>query len=104
MPETERRLGDMRLECRVRLAIGKYEGPFWIIALVNTVLMTSDWCASDKLDWHGKTQRQLTGATLIDGERKLELKLQNGREFMAPIGDKSWPDDARIELRFVEAL
>ncbi|MDB5916975.1 MAG: hypothetical protein JWR40_1209 [Massilia sp.] len=39
---------------------------------------------------------------LVDGERKLELKL-DGSEYQAPIGDKSWPDDTRIELRLAEA-
>ncbi len=95
------RLGDLRLECRVRIAIGKYEAPFWIIALVNGIMLSSDWCGHEKIDWTVRSANQPAGATLVDGERKVELKLRGG-EYRVPIGDKSWPDDARIELRFAE--
>ena len=96
-----RRLGDMRLECRVRIAIGKYEAPFWMIALVNGIMLGSDWCGHEKISWSIATAVPLAGATLVDGERKMQLKL-DGREYMVPIGDKSWPDDTRIELHFAE--
>jgi hypothetical protein len=100
-PDDVRRLGDMRLECRVRIAIGKYEAPFWIVALVNGIMLGSDWCGHEKISWTIATDVPLAGATLVDGDRKVEIKLE-GREYQAPIGDKSWPDDTRIELRFAE--
>lgn len=101
LPDNVRRLGDLRLECRVKLAIGKYEAPFWVVALVNGIMLTSDWCGHEKIGWTIKTPGPLAGATLVDGDRKVELK-REGSDYHVPIGDKSWPDDARIELRFVE--
>jgi hypothetical protein len=97
-----RRLGDMRLECRVRLAIGKYEAPFWIIALANGIMLGSDWCGHERITWTVVTAVPLAGAMLVDGERRVDLKPEHG-EYIVPIGDKSWPDDTRIELRFAEA-
>ncbi len=99
LPDNVRRLGDMRLECRVRLAIGKYEAPFWVIALANGIFLTSDWCGHGKISWSIVSAAPLAGATLVDGERRAELAL-HGKEYMAPIGDPSWPDDTLIELRF----
>jgi hypothetical protein len=103
LSENVRRLGDMRLECRVKIAIGKYEAPFWVVALVNGIMLTSDWCSHEKIGWTIATDAKLAGATLVDGERKVELKAE-GREFQVPIGDKTWPDETRIELRFAEPL
>jgi hypothetical protein len=99
--EDVRRLGDMRLECRVKVAIGKYEAPFWIIAVANGIMLGRDWCGHEKITWTIVTAVPLAGATLVNGDRKLELELE-GREYLVPIGDKSWPDDTRIELRFAE--
>lgn len=98
LPDNVRRLGDMRLECRVRVAIGKYEAPFWMIALANTFFMTGDWCGHGKISWPIVSAAPLAGATLADGERSVALEL-HGKQYMAPIGDQSWPDDTLIELR-----
>jgi hypothetical protein len=99
--EDVRRLGDMRLECRVRVGIGKYEAPFWMIAALNGIMLGSDWCGHEKLTWTIVTDAPLAGVTLVNGDRKLELKPEH-RDYVVPIGDKSWPDDTRIELRFAE--
>ncbi|MES2759676.1 MAG: hypothetical protein V4693_20080 [Pseudomonadota bacterium] len=94
-----RRLGDLRLECRVRIAIGKYEAPFWIIALVNGIFMTTDWCGHEYIGWPIATDAPLAGAALVHGDRRLELK-RDGKQYQAPISYKSWPDDTRIELLY----
>jgi hypothetical protein len=101
LPDNVRRLGDMRLECRVRLAIGKYEAPFWIVALVNGIFLTTDWCSHEQLSWPVASDIPLAGATLVHGDRRVEIKLEN-KAYQAPTGDKSWPDDTRIELRYAE--
>jgi hypothetical protein len=100
LPDNVRRLGDLRLECRVKIAIGKYEAPFWVVALVNSIMLTGDWCGHAKIGWTIATAAKLAGATLVDGDRKLELKPEG--HFEVPIGDKTWPDETRIELRFAE--
>ncbi|HEY0062329.1 MAG TPA: hypothetical protein VGC21_09430, partial [Telluria sp.] len=44
VPVNARRLGDLRLECLVNIAIIKTEIPFWMRATLNTFLLTTDWC------------------------------------------------------------
>ena len=85
----EDRVDPLGVECRVQLAIGKYEAPFWVLALVNGIMLTTDWCGHEKIGWTIKSVNQIAGATLVDGDRKVDLKLE-GREYEAPIGDKSW--------------
>jgi hypothetical protein len=97
-----RRLGDLRLECKVSVAIAKKEVPFWLVAAANTVLLTGDWCS--KLTGEAKglsylSPAELTAATLIQGERKLALTT-NQRNYTVPIGDPSWEDDALVELSY----
>lgn len=99
LPDNVRRLGDLRLECRVRIAIAKYEAPFWVIAVVNGIFLSSDWCGHGKIDWTLQSDLPLAGATLVDGTRTADLQL-HGKEYMVPIGDQSWPDDTLIELRY----
>jgi hypothetical protein len=100
--DNARRLGDLRLECKVSVAIAKKDVPFWLVAAANTVLLTGDWCS--KLTGEAKglsylSPAELTAATLIQGERKLALTT-NQRNYTVPIGDPSWEDDALVELSY----
>jgi hypothetical protein len=104
LPENVRRLGDLRLECKVELAIIKEEIPFWIVALGNSVLMTTDWCGKEKLGdepfkFGFTSLKPLLAATLVSGDRS--QKLESGkRSYQVPLADRSWPDDALIQLEF----
>jgi hypothetical protein len=105
LADNQRRLGDIRLECRVLVAVAKEEAPFYIVALVNTVLLTGDWCSfmKDKdRTWSVTMPSTLASATLRDGERSLPLKV-NGKQFQLALGDASWSNDALIEMAFAEA-
>ncbi|MCS0590256.1 hypothetical protein ACFQ09_02165 [Massilia norwichensis] len=101
------RMGDVRLDCQVKVAIGKEEIPFWANALVNSILLTTDWCSWFKgatpkggdRSWSHKAGAALSAATLREGERSLALKV-DGKSFRLPIGDTSWGNDAMIELVF----
>lgn len=101
LPDNVRRLGDLRLECKVMVAVAKEEAPFWIVAAVNSLLLTGDWCA--KLDGDSgisfKTDAALASAVLTDGERSLPLKV-SGNDYRVPVGSKEWPDDALVKLEF----
>jgi hypothetical protein len=100
-------MGDVRLDCQVKVAIGKEEIPFWANALVNSILLTTDWCSWFKgqtpkggdRSWSQKTDAKLSAATLRDGERSLALKVE-GKSFRVPIGDTSWSNDAIVEVAF----
>jgi hypothetical protein len=107
LPDTQVRLGDVRLDCQVKIAIAKEEIPFWANALINSLLLTTDWCSWFKgatpkggdRSWSQKASARLDGATLRDGERSLALEVDD-RSFRVPIGDTSWSHDAIVELAF----
>ena len=98
--ENLRRLGDVRLECQVLIAVAKEEVPFYIVAMVNTLILTTDWCSfmKDKdRTWSVAMPSKLASATLRDGERTETLRV-SGRDFHVPIGDTSLSNDALIEV------
>jgi hypothetical protein len=101
LQENERRLGDLRLECKVMVAIAKEEAPFWIVAMVNSVLLSGDWCAKlgEKSEMSFKAPAALAAATITHGERSMPLKV-NRMGYTVPISAKEWPDDALIKLEF----
>jgi hypothetical protein len=104
LPDNVRRLGDLRLECKVMIAIAKEEIPlFWVLTL-NSVLLTRDWCSFFSEKERGatfafKTERPIVGALLREGERSKELKNED-KEFSVGLGDAEWSDEALVELEF----
>lgn len=57
LPPDVRRLGDLRLECEVMVAVVKKEMPFWLHATVTSLLVTNHWCGSEKLNWISHSPR-----------------------------------------------
>lgn len=104
VPPGMRRLGDLRLQCQVMVAIAKKETPFLIRTLVVTKLRTTDWCSADALKMGTHSDPAIASATLLDGERRVDLKVEKaGRSFLAPIGDTRYGDDTLIELVLKDA-
>jgi hypothetical protein len=108
LPANQRRMGDLRLECKVMVAIVKEEIPFMANMLINGFLRTTDWCGFFA-DEGKKTARfgfhsdgPVTAAVLREGGRSLNLQ-SSGRSFNVPIGSKEWSDDAVVELTFADA-
>jgi hypothetical protein len=102
LADNQRRLGDLRLECQVLIAIVKKEVPFWGVAMINTVLLTGDWCSFFKDQdrrWSVDVEAPLATAVLRDGERTLPLRVKN-RHFEVPLYDTSWSNDAVVDLAF----
>jgi hypothetical protein len=105
LADNQYRMGDVRLDCQVKVAIGKEEIPFWANAMVNSLMLTTDWCSWFKgatpkggdRTWPRKANARLSAATLRDGERSLALKVE-GKSFRLPIGDTSWSNDAIVEV------
>lgn len=99
VPAGIRRLGDLRLQCQVTIAIAKKEIPFWVRTLVGTLLRTTNWCSAEQLKLGTRSDVPLASATLLDGERRIALKVEKeGRSFLSPIGDTRYADDTLIEL------
>ncbi len=99
LPDSVRRLGDLRLECRVTIAIAKEGMSFVARAALNTLMLGSDWCGKKDMNVAYPAPPGLESARISHGGRSAELTLHE-TDFMAPIGDRRWPDDALIELRF----
>jgi hypothetical protein len=100
LPDNVRRLGDLRLECQVTMAVIKKEIPFLARAAINTMLMTGDWCTGKKdMDFGVRSPAPLAGGTLSFGERRQKLKFTKWN-YHVPLGDRDWPDDALVELQY----
>ena len=97
LPDNVRRLGDLRLECRVTIAIFKEQVPFLAKATLNTLMMTSDWCAKKEFNYATLAPRPGLKGTLRDGERS-RILASHGWDLMVPIGDAGWPDDALVQF------
>ncbi|KQV96704.1 hypothetical protein [Pelomonas sp. Root1237] len=112
LPESERRLGDLRLQCRVAFGSGVARGATFLFGLLQ--LDTAD-CADRDWSPSNFADRPIFAVTLVHGERRLTLsaRLLHGlrddggpdydwgyslreRMFRLPMGDESWPDDTRV--------
>lgn len=107
LPDNVRRLGDLRLECQVMVAIAKKEVGLMLTLFVNTVAMTTNWCDMSfnkkKVNFWFASLRPLDGAEIVQGERRVTLDAHDF-SFQAPIAEAEWSDDARIELRYTPEL
>lgn len=112
VPEGERRLGDLRLQCRVGFGSGIARGTEFLgglFAFAFDDCWDRDWSPSNFAD------RPVFAVTLVHGERRVVLsaRLLHGlrdeggprydwgyslreRMFRLPMGDASWPDDSRV--------
>jgi len=102
LPENVRRLGDLRLECHVMVAIGKEELGLMRTLFVNSVLLTPNWCNFFNAEREGfqfDTPATLARATLREGDRTKDLPVEE-RNFRVALHDPDWSDDALIELAF----
>ena len=97
LPDNVRRLGDLRLECRVTIAIFKEQIAFLAKATLNTLMTTSDWCAKKGFNYGALAPRSGAKAVLRDGERTRALE-SHGWDVVVPIGDTGWPDDALVQF------
>lgn len=103
LADNVRRLGDLRLECKVMVAIAKEEIPFWAVAMVNGVLLSGDWCAKlgDTGKMSFKSTAPLVSATISHGERRQQLETGTST-YHVPIAAKDWPDDALVTLEYAQ--
>ena len=130
LPAHTRRLGDLRLECRVGMEAGLISESVTLIgriagALVNTFVNTPAYC--DKIDpqYLFFADRPLFSVTLVAGARREVLPIHRlyggaseesadedrsdcdcellvGRTYFVPLGDRRWPDDTLVEFEAME--
>jgi hypothetical protein len=65
-------------------------------------MLGSDWCGKKDMNHSFPVERALDSARLSHGGRSIALTL-HGKSYMAPVGNRNWPDDALVELTYAEA-
>lgn len=99
-----RRLGDLRLECQVMVAIAKEEMPLLLNVTMNGLFRTRDWCGffnSREHSFDVTTDRPIVAAVLQEGNRSAALKTGK-RSFSLSLYEPGWSDEALVELTFAE--
>lgn len=98
IPDDQRRLGDLRLECEVMWAMRKDTAPLFIRVAAR---LTAGICHSPNFALHKQVARKLAAAALVQGDRKESIALaKGGYAYIPPLYDRSWSDDARVVLEF----
>lgn len=122
-PDT-RRLGDLRLECLVGMQAGLVSRyPSLLGRLFELLEDPRSFCGRKDPPYLFFAERPLFGVTLVSGSRRESLALRQlyagstaqskdrehcdcavlvDRAYDLPLGDRSWPDDTRVEFDFMD--
>lgn len=99
LPANVRRLGDLRLQCKAQIAIGKKELNFATRAVFNTIFLGGDWCSSRNAKFGFTLPDWSMNTTVIYAGKRVPVN-SYGYNIVAPLTDKSLPDDALVEFEF----
>ncbi len=127
LPPDTRRLGDLRLECRVGMEAGLISNSSNIIGrLTQAVLDTPAYCDRKAPLYLFFADRPLFSVALRSGNRREVLSIDKlyanasddpglksdlpycdcevlvDRTYVLPLGDKSWPDDTLVEFEYMD--
>ena len=127
LPPNTRRLGDLRLECRVGMAAGLVSNRTSLIGRIAAALLdTPAYCDRPAPLYLFFADRPLFSVAMVAGARREVLavnKLYAGasddpglkqdlpfcdcevlveRTYVLPLGDRSWPDDTLVEFEYME--
>ena len=124
LPDNVRRLGDLRLECKVGMDAGLISNSAPIFGWLSNMLTDTDQvCSSPDGNYLFFAEQPIYGVTLHYGERRLALPFKLlyaagdqtpetlpycdcqvllDRSYYAPIWDKNWPDDTLVEFDVME--
>jgi hypothetical protein len=126
LPRDTRRLGDLRLECRVGVQAGLIsQYPSVISQFFRFLESPRAFCGRAEVPYLFFAERPLFAVTLHAGERRQVLSVGNlyagiahgrtpegerrycdceallDRAYTLPLGDPSWPDDTLVELEYM---
>ena len=123
LPPDTRRLGDLRLECRVGTEAGLVSNNSQMFAWLSNALTSADQvCNSPNGNYLFFADRPLFGVRLRAGGRVEDLPFKMlyaggdqtpemlrfcdcqvllDRTYYAPLWDKSWPDDTLVEFEYM---
>ena len=128
LPPNTRRLGDLRLECRVGMQAGLVSNRSGLIGWIAAALVdTPAYCDAKAPQYLFFADRPLFSVTLVAGARREMLAITSlyanasddaglpgdlpycdcevllDRTYVLPLGDRSWPDDTRVEFEYMES-
>ena len=127
LPAHTRRLGDLRLECRVGMEAGLVSHyPSFFGRLMSVLEDPRDFCNERNVPYLFFAERPLFGVTLSAGARKEVLSVGQlyagiahgrapvnelsycdceallDRAYFLPLGERSWPDETLVELEYMD--
>jgi hypothetical protein len=127
IPPDTRRLGDLRLECAVGMEADLVSNRFTAFQRIADLFgRTRDYCNRAKPRYFFFAERPVFGVTLVSGERRetmlidmmyagsldrtmsrnelatCDCEVLLDKAFYLPLGDRSWPDDARVEFEYMD--
>lgn len=127
MPPNTRRLGDLRLECRVGMEAGLISNSRTLAGrLASALLDTPGYCDKKVPQYLFFADRPLFSVALVVGQRREVLAIDKlyaaasdntklnddlpdcdcevlvDRTYFLPLGDRSWPDDTLVEFEYME--
>ena len=128
LPPNTRRLGDLRLECRVGMQAGLVSNRGGLIGWIAAALAdTPAYCDDKAPRYLFFADRPVFSVTLMSGSRREILAITKlyanasddpalpkdlpdcdcevliDRTYFLPLGDRSWPDDTRVEFEYMES-
>ena len=127
LPPNTRRLGDLRLECRVGMEAGLISNSSNLIGRITQALLdTPAYCDRKAPLYLFFADRPLFSVALVHGSRREVLSIDKlyasasddpnlksdlpycdcevliDRTYVLPLGDKSWPDDTLVEFEYMD--
>jgi hypothetical protein len=126
LPADSRRLGDLRLECLVGLEAGLVSNSGLIGRIAELFSDSAAYCGRADSRYLFFAERPLFGVTLVAGARREALPVDRlyatasddpglkddlpfcdcevllDRTYFLPLGDRSWPDDTRVEFDYMD--
>lgn len=124
LPDNVRRLGDLRLECKVGMDAGLISNSAPIFGWLSNMLTDTDKvCADPTGNYLFFAERPIYGVTLKYGDRSVALPFKllyaSGDQtpetlpycdcqvlldhsYYAPVWDRSWPDDTLVEFDYID--
>ena len=128
LPEDTRRLGDLRLECRVGMEAGLISNSSNIIGrMTQAVMDTPAYCDRKAPLYLFFADRPLFSVTMVSGTRREQLSIDKlyasasddprlktdlpycdcevliDRTYVLPLGDRSWPDDTLVAFEYMDS-
>ena len=127
LPPGTRRLGDLRLECQVAMVadlISNVRSVFDSVS--NFVAGMLDYCNKSDPQYYFFSDRPLFSVALVAGARRevvpvdrlyagashdpgwkanlpyCDCEVLVDRTYFLPLGDRSWPDDTRVEIEYMD--